>query len=280
MTALAPRSLADLLEALAELPAAQLLAGGTDFMVEVNFGRRDPVDVVALRRVHELQGWTRTDGVVTLRAGLTYTEMQAPDLASEIPALAQAARTVGSPQIRNAGTLGGNLGTSSPAGDALPVLAALDATIVLAGWGGVRRVPFAEFITGPKQNALGPGEVILGAEMRTVRGPQEFVKVGTRNAMVIAVASVALVVDTDARRVRCALGSVGPTVLRATEAEEWVTRRIDWDTLRLADTADAVEFGRLVGAAARPIDDHRSSAAYRRRAVEVCARRALDRALR
>ena len=272
MTATVPRELAALVDILAETPGVQLLAGGTDFMVEVNFGHRDPRQVVALRRVADLQGWSRDGDVVTLRAGLTYTEMQQAPLADLVPVLAQAARTVGSPQIRNAGTLGGNLGTSSPAGDALPPLLALDATVVLASRAGTRRVPLAEFVTGPKQNMCRPDEVIFAAEVAPARGPQEFVKVGTRNAMVISVASVALVVDTDARSVRCALGSVGPVVLRAPEAEEWIATRVDWDALRVADPADRATFAAMVAAAARPIDDHRSTAAYRRRAIEVCAR--------
>jgi CO/xanthine dehydrogenase FAD-binding subunit len=279
MTATVPRELAALVDMLAETPDVQLLAGGTDFMVEVNFGHRDPRQVVSLRGVAELQGWSRDGDVVTLRAGLTYTEMQQAPLADLLPVLAQAARTVGSPQIRNAGTLGGNLGTSSPAGDALPPLLALDATVVLASRAGTRRVPLAEFVTGPKQNVRRPDEVILAAEVAPARGPQEFVKVGTRNAMVISVASVALVVDADARSVRCALGSVGPVVLRASEAEEWIAPRVDWDALRVADPADRATFAAMVAAAARPIDDHRSTAAYRRRAIEVCARRAMERAL-
>ena len=240
---------------LAESPETQLLAGGTDFMVEVNFGHRDPRQVVSLRGVAELQGWSRDGDVVTLRAGLTYTEMQQAPLADLLPVLAQAARTVGSPQIRNAGTLGGNLGTSSPAGDALPPLLALDATVVLASRAGTRRVPLAEFVTGPKQNVRRPDEVILAAEVAPARGPQEFVKVGTRNAMVISVASVALVVDADARSVRCALGfgrpggvardprpsnglphastgtrSASPTLLTAPRSRRWSRPRPDRST--------------------------------------------------
>ena len=278
MTVETPGDMAELLAVLAARPDAHLLAGGTDFMVEVTFGRRDPERVVALRRVDELRGWTAIDDAITLRARLTYTEMQQPELAGLVPALAQAARSVGSPQIRNAGTLGGNLGTASPAGDALPVLAALDATILLASRAGTRRVPFAEFVRGPRQTTRRADEIIVGAEVRRVRGRQEFVKVGTRNAMVISVASVALVVDYDARSVACALGSVGPVVLRTPEAESWIRDRIDWETGRLSESTAAAAFAALVARSARPIDDHRSTAAYRRRAIEVCARRALERA--
>src|SRR5215211_2286927 len=125
-------SLPGALAALADRPDAHVLAGGTDFMVEVNFGHRRPEHVVALQHVPELQGWRRDGATMVLGAGLTYTEMLAPEFAALVPAMAQAARTVGSPQIRNAGTIGGNLGTASPAGDTLPVLVALGATVELA----------------------------------------------------------------------------------------------------------------------------------------------------
>ena len=274
-------------EALAELharPEAHVLAGGTDFMVEVNFGLRRPVAVLAVNRVGELRQWRREGDHIVLGAGLTYTDMAAPDLAAALPALAQAARTVGSPQIRNAGTLGGNLGTASPAGDTLPVLAALGATVVLARSGGSRELRLDEFLVGPKRTAIELGELITEVRVPAVEGPQEFLKVGTRNAMVIAVAAVALVLDRRRRTVGCGLGSVGPVPLRAPEAEAWLAERITWDgdgtEPRLDDPEAPTVFGEMVAAAARPIDDHRSTAAYRRHAVGICARRAAERALR
>src|SRR4051795_2070059 len=160
-------SLADALAAMATDPTAHVLAGGTDLMVEVNFGHRSPSAVIAIDRVPELRGWHRVDGPVgprralRLGAGLTYRDMLAPDLAALLPALAEAARTVGSPQIRNAGTLGGNLGTCSPAGDALPVLCALDAVITVASAEGRRTLSFAEFNVGPKRTALRGGELVV-----------------------------------------------------------------------------------------------------------------------
>jgi CO/xanthine dehydrogenase FAD-binding subunit len=283
MSVVVPRSLPEVYAALAEEPDALLLMGGTDLMVEVNFGHRRPTSVVALQRVEELRGWRREGDQLVLGAGLTYTEMETGELAALLPALAQAARTVGSPQIRNAGTLGGNLGTASPAGDTLPVLAALDAVVVLGSAAGVRELPWDEFCVGPKRTARRDGEVILAVRVAVPSGPQEFLKVGTRNAMVIAVASVALVADVPGRSVRVGLGSVGPTPLRAPDAEAWVAGRIDWDARRLRGdgagdaAAVAAEFGVRVAAAARPIDDHRSTADYRRHAVGVCARRALAR---
>jgi CO/xanthine dehydrogenase FAD-binding subunit len=272
-----PRTLAEARTALAERPAADLLAGGTDFMVQVNFGQRRPTDVIALRRVEELGGWRTADGHLHLGANLTYTEME-QDLGAMLPALAAAARTVGSPPIRNAGTLGGNLGTASPAGDTLPLLLALDAQVLLAGPDGTRSVPLAEFVTGPKRTARQPGELILGARVPRIAGPQQFAKVGPRNAMVIAVASLALVLDVEGRTVRVGLGAVGPRPLRAPEAEAFAADVVDWRALR-ADPADVARFADLVADAAAPITDHRGTAAYRRHAVAVLARRALERSL-
>ena len=279
MAVVVARSLAEVYEALDRDPDAQLLAGGTDFMVEVNFGHRRPTSVVALREVPELKSWRLDGQEVVVAAGCTYRELEQPELAAAVPALAQAARTVGSPQIRNAGTIGGNLGTASPAGDTLPVLAALDARIVIGSSSGTRTVALDELVIGPKRTSLEHGEVITEVRVPVVDGPQEYLKIGTRNAMVIAVADLALVVDRAARTVRCAIGSVGPTVLRAREAEQWVAQAIDWDDGALVDDGAAKEFGSRVAADARPIDDHRSTAAYRRHGIEVLAVRALQRAL-
>ncbi len=272
-----PTTLDAALAALDEHPDADLLAGGTDLMVDVNFGRRRPRQVVALRRVAELRAHHVDDGVLELGAGVTYTDLETA-LAEEVPALAAAARTVGSPQIRNAGTVGGNLGTASPAGDALPYLFAADAEVVLAGFDGQRSVPVDAFITGPKQTDRRPGEVIRCVRMPRIRGPQAFCKIGTRNAMVISVAALALICDVDARRVRTAMGAVGPRPVRPRDAEEMVSAAIDWDALTVPD--DALEaFGAACAAAATPIDDHRSTSEYRRHAVDVLARRALRRSL-
>jgi CO/xanthine dehydrogenase FAD-binding subunit len=280
MTVEAPSSLARALEVLAADPDTQILAGGTDFMVEVNFGHRRPARVITIGHIPEVHGWRQTGQSVWLGAGLTYTEMLDPSLASLVPALAQAARTVGSPQIRNAGTIGGNLGTGSPAGDTLPVLAAYNAVVVLvSAAAGQREVPLEEFITGVKRTSRRPDELILGVTVPVLRGGQEYLKVGTRNAMVISVAGVAVVVDLDGRNVRCALGSVGPVPIRAGEAEQFIADRVDWPAAQLVDRRDAVRFGELVAQAARPITDHRSTADYRRHAVGVCARRALERVL-
>jgi CO/xanthine dehydrogenase FAD-binding subunit len=272
------RSVPEVYAALDRDPEAELLAGGTDLMVEVNFGHRRPRSIVALRSVPELRGWRLDGDQVVIASGCTYTELEQAELAAAVPALAMAARTVGSPQIRNAGTIGGNLGTASPAGDTLPVLAALEARITIGSSAGTRTVTLDELIVGPKRTTLAPGEVILDVRVPLVDGPQEYLKIGTRNAMVIAVADLALVVDRPARAVRCALGSVGPTVIRPRDAEAWVGARVDWDSGRLVDEHVAAEFGAQVAAAARPIDDHRSTADYRRHGIGVLAERALARA--
>lgn len=276
MTVLLPDSLDRACAQLADHPEAHVLAGGTDFMVEVNFGHRRPEAVLSLARVPELRGWRTEGDRLVLGAGVTYTELTDPTIAALAPALAQAARTVGSPQIRNAGTVGGNLGTGSPAGDTLPVLSALDAVVELVSVTGSRSLPIAEYCIGPKRTARDATELIASVSVPVAKGPQEYLKVGPRNAMVISVAGLAAVADLGARTIGVGLGSVGPVPLRAPEAEAWVATRIDWAARRIDDD-DATEFGRLVAAASRPIDDHRATADYRRHCVGVLARRAVTR---
>lgn len=272
-----PTTLTAAFDALDEMPGAHLLAGGTDLMVEINFGHRRPADIVALRRVAELQGYDVTDDEVVLRAGATWTAVET-GLADVLPALAAAARTIGSPQMRNAGTIGGNVGTASPAGDALPVLAAMDATVTLTSRDGDRTVPFAEFVTGVKRTVIRPGEIIREIRVPRLDGPQQFLKVGTRNAMVISIVCASVVVDRATRTVRCGLGAVSPRPLRASEAERFISAEIDWATMRATPAATA-RFGELAEAAATPITDHRGTTEYRKRAVRVIARRALERSL-
>ena len=261
-----------------EHPESSVLAGGTDLMVEVNEGHRRPDgDVVVVNRIPELRSWRRAESSVTIGAAVTYREIETGPLARIVPALAEAARTVGSPQIRNAGTLGGNLGTCSPAGDGLPGLAALDATVELASAAGRRTMTVAEFMVGPKRTALRPGELIVSATIPLIDGWQGYSKVGVRNAMVIAVASACVVLDRAERRAAIALGSVGPTILRCSEAEALLGSSMDWSTLRVDETT-LQQVGTAVSAASRPITDHRSSAEYRRHAVGVLARRLVRRA--
>jgi CO/xanthine dehydrogenase FAD-binding subunit len=282
VTVLAPTRLDDAVAALAADPSLTVLAGGTDLMVAVNYGQYRPAGVLSLRRVPELHDW-HVDGDgsaahVVLGAATSYTTLLDPALAALLPALAQASRTVGSPQIRNTGTVGGNLGTASPAGDTLPVLVALDATVELASASGRRSMPVSEFVTGPKQTALALGELVTAVRVPVAHGPQEFLKIGVRNAMVIAVANCALVLDLGRRHLACALGAVGPVPMRDRDAERWTAAHLDWGHRPRLEPALVDEFGRRMAAASRPIDDHRATAAYRRHAVEVLARRALARA--
>jgi CO/xanthine dehydrogenase FAD-binding subunit len=272
-----PADLPGAFDALDARPDAHLLAGGTDFMVEVNFGHRRPPAVVSLRRLPELQGYEIGPDEVDIGAGVTWRTIER-ELAGELPALAAAARTVGSPQMRNAATIGGNLGTASPAGDGLPVLLAADAAVVLAGRDGERTVPVAQFVTGVKRTVLRPGEIITRVRVPRLAGPQEFLKVGTRNAMVISICCAALLVDRAGRTVRIGLGSVAPTPVRAPDAESYIAGQIDWAALS-APPAAVARFGELVRDAVRPISDHRGTAAYRSRAVQVIATRALERSL-
>lgn len=276
-----PASLDEALRLLAERPEATVLAGGTDVMVELNMGHRRVDDVIALRRVAELQQWSHDSArrMVTIGAGVPYADMEHGELARLVPALAEAARTVGSPQIRAAGTLGGNLGTCSPAGDSLPVLAALDATVHLRSAGRARDLSVHEFMVGVKQNALLSGELVSAVSVPVTDGWQGFAKVGTRNAMVIAMVSACLVHDRAGGTVRLALGAVGPTVLRCRDAEAWLATEHDLRETTSIDDATVTEFARRAVAQARPIDDHRSTAAYRRHAAGVLAARLIRRAL-
>lgn len=272
MDAFAPCTLDDALEIRAAHPEAIPVAGGTDLWVEVNARRLRPKALLDLSRVEELATWDLRNGTVFVGSGVTFSR-----IVRELDAfgpLVQAARSVASLQIRNRATIGGNLATASPAGDSIPVLAAYGAHVVAASArAGRRRLPLDGFLVGPKQTSLAPDELIVGVEWPTVAGPGSFAKVGCRNAMVIAVASVCLQVDEEEHgAVRLALGSVGPTVLRARRAEDFV-EGLDW-----SDPAVLAEFGRLAAAEARPIDDLRGTAAYRRHVVDVLARRALSRA--
>lgn len=274
-----PTTIAEAVRLLGEDPSATLLAGGTDLVVEINAGHRRVEHVIAIDRVAALRDWrVSADGTsVWLGSGVPYREIVNGSLSTLLPALSQASRTVGSPQIRNAGTVGGNLGTCSPAGDTLPVLAALEAQVHLESVEGQRVLPFGEYMTGVKRTARRPNELITGVTLPVTSGWQGYSKVGVRNAMVIATASSCLAADADAHLVKVALGSVGPVIIRCTEAESWVAEHIDWSERSVADDI-ANEFGRRCAEAARPIDDHRSTAAYRRRAIEVLCRRQLRRA--
>ena len=271
-----PSSWSEALEVKADHPEATPIAGGTDVMVELNLDHRRPASIVDLTRVRELTEWGMEDGRLRIGAAVTYTRL-IDELGDRLPGLAMASRTVGSPQIRNRGTVGGNLGTSSPAGDAHPPLLASDAQVEVASKSGTRRIPIREFFTGPKKNAMHEDELIAAFLVEPAPGAQQFSKVGTRNAMVIAVCSFALALDPARRRVGTGIGSAGPTPLRAAEAEQFIEGVLDeenlWDRRTPVSESALTRFGQLVAMAARPIDDVRGTAAYRRHALAVLARR-------
>jgi CO/xanthine dehydrogenase FAD-binding subunit len=274
MELLQPATWDEALEAKAAYPEALPLWGGTDVMVDMNFGRARPEAILDLTRVEDLKEHGRDDGHLRVGAGVTYTRAIA-ELADALPGLAIASRTVGSPQIRNRGTIGGNLGSSSPAGDALPPLYASNAEIELASTRGTRAVAIEDFITGPKRNTLEPDELIAAFRVAPAKGSQQFSKIGTRNAMVIAVCSFALAIDDEQRTVGTCIGSAAPTPRRAREAEEFIAANVDWETRRPIDKDALHRFGELVAQAASPIDDQRGTARYRRHALAVMARRTL-----
>jgi CO/xanthine dehydrogenase FAD-binding subunit len=262
MEVMTPRSLQEALRLKAEQPDAVPIQGGTDVMVALNFDRLRPEVVLNLNEVEELRGWSRENGTLRLGAGLTYAEAMSGEVAEGLPALAEASRTVGSPQIRNRGTIGGNLGTASPAGDALPPLLVEKADIELASMRGVRRIALEEFLVGVKRNALESDELIVSVLVQPSGQPQTFMKVGPRNAMVIAVCSLAVVADRERGELRAAFGSSAPGVPLVT-----------------APIGDAELFPERVADAASPIDDVRGTAAYRRHALRILAKRAVERCL-
>ncbi|WP_410571728.1 FAD binding domain-containing protein [Amycolatopsis sp. cmx-4-61] len=275
MEFLRPATLAEALALKAGRPDAVPIAGGTDVMVELNFDHRRPAALLDLTRVPELATWSTvesSDGTVRLGAGVPYSRVIA-ELGEAVPALAMASRTVGSPQIRNRGTVGGNLGAASPAGDTHPVLLALDARVEVASVRGTRLLRAEEFYVGVKRHALEPDELITAVHLPAHAGPQQFAKVGTRNAMVIAVCSFALCLREG--RVGAAIGSAAPTPRRAREAEDFLAAELPWTSPAPLPDSLKRRFGDLVGEAAAPIDDVRGSAAYRKHALGVLARRTL-----
>jgi len=267
-----PDTWAEALTAKAERPDLLPIAGGTDVMVDINFDRRRPAGLLDLTRIDEIAVWSVEDGVVRMGAGVTYAQVES-DLAGLAPGLAMASRTVGSPQIRNRGTVAGNLGSASPAGDAHPPLLAAGAIVEVESVRGRRLVPVADFFTGVKRNALEPDELIRAVHVPVTGGPQQFAKIGTRNAMTIAVASFALALHPAARRVGTGIGSAAPTPRRAPAAEDLLAGELDWDGRAPLDASVVRRFGELVAAAADPIDDVRGSAVYRRHALAVMAAR-------
>jgi CO/xanthine dehydrogenase FAD-binding subunit len=273
-----PTRWADALAVKAATPDALPLAGGTDVMVELNFDIRRPPALLDLTRIYDLAQWDLADGRVRLGAGVSYARIIS-ELGARLPGLAMAARTVGSPQIRNRGTVGGNLGTASPAGDCHPSLLAAGADIEVASVRGTRMIAAEDFYTGVKRSALAPDELIAAVHIALPSGPEQFSKIGTRNAMVIAVAAFGLALHPERKEVGAGIGSAAPTPRRAPEAEAFLAAALAdaglWESRAELPASIVAEFGALVRAAAAPIDDVRGTAAYRLHALAVMARRTL-----
>ncbi|HEX6076000.1 MAG TPA: FAD binding domain-containing protein [Micromonosporaceae bacterium] len=274
MDFLRPSTWEEALAVKATHPDAVPIAGGTDLMVELNFDRRRPPVLLDLTAIPDLAGWGTDGAVLRVGAGVSYTRIIA-ELGDRLPGLAMASRTVGSPQIRNRGTVGGNLGSASPAGDAHPPLLASDAVVEVASVRGTRMIPITEFFTGVKRHVLAPDELIAAFRVAPADGPQQFAKVGTRNAMVIAVCSFAIALHPATGTVGTGIGSAAPTPRRATAAERFLAAELPWESRLPLPDSFVDRFGHLVASAADPIDDVRGTADYRRHALAVMARRTL-----
>jgi CO/xanthine dehydrogenase FAD-binding subunit len=278
MEFLQPATWAEALQLKAVHPQAVPIQGGTDVMVELNFDRHRPEFLLDLSRVGELAQWAPENGHIRLGAGVTYARILT-ELSDRLPGLAMASRTVGSPQIRNRGTVGGNLGAASPAGDAHPALLAAFAQVEVESVSGLRQIPVAEFYTGVKRNALSPDELIKAVLITPPTGPQQFCKIGTRNAMVISVAAFGLALHPDRKAVGTGIGSAAPTPRRALEAERFLAQSLTddglWELRGALPDATSRRFADLVADAASPIDDVRGTARYRVHSLSVMARRAL-----
>lgn len=254
-----PTSLTNALEAL--VAGVRVVNGGTDVMVAVNDGRDHVAAWLSLRKVKELQEISTIPQGLRIGAGVTFATIE-HKLVKIAPALAMAAATVGSRQIRNVATIGGNVATASPAGDSLLPLLTYDAEVELASINGTRSLPLAKFILGPKKTVISDNELITAIVLRDTRGPQHFAKVGTRNAMVVSICSLAARLDLINGSARVAVGSVAPTPLAVNSAEPFLLER----------TAGH-EFASSISSAISPISDHRASAEYRRHAIFVLAER-------
>ncbi|MCL6300015.1 FAD binding domain-containing protein [Streptomyces kronopolitis] len=278
MDFLRPASWEEALAAKAEHPTAVPIAGGTDVMVEINFDHRRPEYLLDLNRIGDLDEWEVGERTVRLGASVPYTQIM-ENLRAELPGLALASHTVASPQIRNRGGVGGNLGTASPAGDAHPALLAAGCEVEVESLRGRRMIPIDDFYTGVKRNAMEPDELIRAVHLPKADGPQQFSKVGTRNAMVIAVCAFGIALHPGTRTVRTGIGSAAPTPVRARAAEDFLAAALEeggfWESGQDLPPSLAQQFAQLAAGACNPIDDVRGSAAYRRHAVGIMARRTL-----
>ena len=274
-----PRSLAEALRLLEAHPDAGIVAGGTDLVVGDRSGKRAlPATLIAIHRLPELRGVQAAEaGVTRLGALVTHSELESlPAIRERWTALADAAALVGSPATRHMGTIGGNLCNASPAMEAGSPLLVFEATVELASAAGTWRLPVAEFLVGPAKSARKPGELLTGVllpQPAPGRTGSAYLRLEYRQAMEIAVVGAAALISVDEAgrcgTVRLSLTAVAPTCVRAHEAE----------AMLIGKTPTAALIGQAAAAAAtvaKPIDDVRGSAAYRREMVTVIAGRALS----
>ncbi len=259
-----PGSLEDLWSTLSRHPEAAIYAGGTDLFPRLRKGMSSPASLVCLERIRDLRGVRDHEDTVFLGSCATHASLLSSSLVRDhFPVLVKGLATLGSPHIRNMGTLGGNIVTASPAGDSLPALYVLGAEVQILSKGARRRIPIREFVKEPGKVDLSHGEIVAGVWLRKGQPYRvhHFEKVGQRNALAIAIVSMAALIDTTEKgiiqRARFAWGSAGPTVVTSGALESFLKGRpLDGETLSKAQV--------LVREAVSPIDDVRATASYRR----------------
>jgi CO/xanthine dehydrogenase FAD-binding subunit len=272
-------NLSHLLEFLAEHPQARVVAGATDFIPYVQSGRWKPDLAIEITRVEELHFLRVKEEKLEIGPLITFRELAESDLIRKtLPALQEAAASVGDPQIRTRATLGGNLGTASPAADSVPPLMVLEAELTLISQTRERQLPVTEFFLAPGKNALRPGEIVtsITCHIPTPGSGMGFMKLGLRQAMAVAVVNAAalfVLKDKHIHECRLALGAVAPTPIRCRQAEEYLTGK-------LADEVNLEFAASFVRKAIKPIDDVRSSAGYRDLASTIVARRVMELAIK
>ena len=296
VAALRPPELEPAVEALAADPGLRVLAGGTELMVLANAGRLRPSGFLLIDRIPELRGVWFTEQEIIIGAATTCADLTHADVRAVLPALAQAARAIGSAALRNRATVAGNLASGKrpgagpaplPGRDLLTAFIALGAVVVCRSAVSWRQVPVAALYARDGGVQLEPGELITAVRLPLGTGQQGFMKIGTRGGPGRPVLTLALVVDQANHQVNCAVGGHGPVAARVDHAGQWLMDHVDWEAGAIPDPSTYQTFARLVaegllapttagpaGASTSRIPDE-----YRRQAAEVCARRALVRAL-
>jgi CO/xanthine dehydrogenase FAD-binding subunit len=291
-----PGSVREVLDAMAARPDATVVAGGTEVMAQVNSGSLYPTSLVVIDRVEELRGIWFTEQEVVLGTATTCADLMRRDVREALPAVAQAARSVASPGVRSRATLGGNLlsgkrsgGASAPTAgrDLLTVLMALRAVAVCRSPAGWLQVPVAELYARDGGVELPPGGLLTAVRVPMAGGPQGFMKVGTRGGSARPLVTFALAADLATRTVCCSIGGFSPAAVRVDHAAQWLAEHVDWDNGAIPEPTTYPRFARLIAeglmvpGSAGPAGWTTATVPeeYRQQAAEICARRALVRAL-